>query len=151
MRHKSTAWQFMAPERRAAQGSVCLTFVLVLALALLPAAPAIGSEDEARKLSATEITALLSGRTALGEHRGKATRQYFDPTGWTDYLAEGGRPDRGKWRVDTARDQYCSQWGALGGWSCYDVTTDGQRYYWSRPGDDDRSPFTMVDGHKMTF
>jgi hypothetical protein len=125
----------MAPERRAAQGSVCLTFALFLVLTLLPTTPAAG--DDARKLTAPEITALLSGR--------------FDPTGWTDYLAEGSPPDRGKWRVDAGRDQYCSQWGAFGGWSCYDVTTDGQRYYWSLPGEDDRSPFTTLDGHKMTF
>jgi len=151
MRRKSTAWQFMAPERRAAQGSVCLTFALFLVLTLLPATPATATEDDARKLTAPEITALLSGRTALGEHRGTATRQYFDPAGWTDYLAEGSPPDRGKWRVDAGRDQYCSQWGAFGGWSCYDVTTDGLRYYWSLPGEDDRSPFTTVDGHKMTF
>jgi hypothetical protein len=31
------------------------------------------------------------------------------------------------------------------------VTTDGQHYYWSLPDEGDRSPFTMVDGHKMTF
>jgi hypothetical protein len=102
----------MAPERRAAQSSVCLTFALFLVLTLLPTTPAAG--DDARKLTAAEITALLSGRTAQGEHRGTATRQYFDPTGWTDYLAEGSPPDRGKWRVDAGRDQYCSQWGAFG-------------------------------------
>jgi hypothetical protein len=68
------AWRFMGPERPVARGSACLPFALVLVLALFPVGLAVGSEDKARKLSADEITALLSGRTALGEHRGTATR-----------------------------------------------------------------------------
>ncbi len=126
------------------------TLPVLLLLALVLAASAT-ADEAATKLTAAEIETLLSGRTALGEHRGTATRQYFDPSGWTDYLAEGARPDRGSWRVDAERDQYCSQWGPFGGWSCYDVTSDGERYYWSLPEDGYRSPFTLVDGHKMTF
>lgn len=119
---------------------------LLLSAAIFPAVAA----DE-RKLTGEDILTLLSDRTALGENRGKATRQYFDPAGWTDYLEQGGRPDRGKWRVDKARGQYCSQWGNFGGWSCYDVTTDEDRYYWTQPGTDYHSPFTVVKGYQMKF
>lgn len=148
MRRRNTAFRSRGPNRPTRRGAWKALPALVLTLALV--APANAQDDET-KLTAAEITTLLSDRTALGEHRGTATRQYFDPSGWTDYLAEGAQPDRGTWRVDAARDQYCSEWGPFGGWSCYDVTTDGERYYWSRPADGTRSPFTMVDGHKLTF
>ena len=112
---------------------------------------ALDASAEERKLSGEEIAALLTDRTAIGEHRGKPTRQYFDPSGWTDYYEKGGRPDRGKWRVDKAKGQYCSQWGLMGGWSCYDVTSDGERFYWAQSGTDYHSPFTTVDGYQMKF
>ena len=102
------------------------------------------------KLTAAEILKLLEDRTALGRDRGKATRQYFDPSGWTEYQSEGGPPDRGRWRVDETQERYCSKWGAFGGWSCYDVLSDGERYYWAQ-GESYRSPFTLIEGYKMGF
>ena len=102
------------------------------------------------KLTAEEIQELLAGRTALGNWRGTTTRQYFGSTGATVYLEEGGVPDQGKWKVDKAKDQYCSWW-ERSGWSCYDVETDGTLYYWVTPSSDYRSPFTMTDGRQMEF
>ena len=126
-----------------------LPFAVVLIFGLFVSGNLIALDE--RKLDDKEIKLLLANRTALGENRGIATRQFFDPAGWTDYLEQGGRPDRGKWRVDENRGEYCSQWGSFGDWSCYAVTTDGRRYYWTQPGTDYRSPFTMVDGYKMAF
>ncbi|WP_282607751.1 hypothetical protein [Pelagibius sp. Alg239-R121] len=103
---------------------------------------------EERRLEAAEITALLTGQTALGENRGRDTRQYFDASGRTDYVERGGQVDPGKWRVDDAKNQYCSLW-ARGGWACYDITTDGTRYYWV--GEGYHSPFSMVEGRKLKF
>ena len=119
---------------------------LLLAVLMASTTPLLAGEE--RKLSGQEILELLNDRTALGEHRGKATRQYFDPSGWTDYLSEGSPPDRGKWRVEG--NQYCSKWGSFGGWSCYDVSFDGKTYFWIQ-GEDYRSPFTVVAGYKMSF
>ncbi len=106
------------------------------------------AQAEDRKLDAAEITELLTGKTALGENRGRDTRQYFDASGVTDYVERGGEVDPGKWRVDDARGQYCSLW-ARGGWACYDVVTDGSLYYWI--GEGYRSPFTMTDGRALAF
>lgn len=121
---------------------------LIAALAVFTLQPADGSANE--KLTAEEIQKLLDGRTALGNWRGTDTRQYFASTGLTIYLPKGGVPDQGKWKVDEAKDQYCSWW-ERGGWACYDVETDGTTYYWVTPGNDYRSPFTMTDGQKMDF
>ncbi len=106
------------------------------------------SHAQERKLEAAEISALLSGGTALGENRGRDTRQYFDASGTTDYVERGGQVDPGKWRIDDTQNQYCSLW-ARGGWACYDITTDGEKYYWVGVGY--RSPFTMTPGRALKF
>ena len=117
----------------------------VLAGSLFCMADAVAEE---RKLAAAEISALLTGKTALGENRGRHTRQYFDASGRTDYVERGGQVDPGKWRVDEAQDKYCSLW-ARGGWACYDVTTDGKGYFWVAEGY--RSPFSMIEGRNLKF
>ncbi|NIA68919.1 hypothetical protein HBA54_09970 [Pelagibius litoralis] len=123
-------------------------FALAVSLAALCLQSADVLADD--KLTAGQIQQLLDGRTALGNWRGTDTRQYFETSGATVYLPEGGVPDEGKWKVDEAKDQYCSWW-QRGGWACYDVETDGTTYYWVTPGDDYRSPFTMTDGRQMSF
>ncbi|WP_299622002.1 hypothetical protein [Pelagibius sp.] len=121
---------------------------LVAGLTVFASLPFPALADE--KLTAAEIRTLLDGRTALGNWRGTDTRQYFATSGLTVYLEKGGIPDEGKWRVDEAKNQYCSWW-QRGGWSCYDVETDGATHYWVSPGSDYRSPFTMTDGRQMGF
>lgn len=106
------------------------------------------SHAQERKLEAAEITSLLTGQTALGENRGRDTRQYFDVSGKTDYVERDGQIDPGKWRVNETTNQYCSLW-ARGGCACYDVTTDGKNYYWV--GEGYRSPFTMTHGRALKF
>lgn len=125
--------------------SVALSAAVVIAGLL---SGSMASHAEERKLEAAEITTLLTGQTALGENRGRDTRQYFHVSGKTDYVERGGQIDPGKWRIDEAKDQYCSLW-ARGGWACYDVTTDGAKYYWV--GEGYRSPFTMTDGRALKF
>ena len=120
--------------------------IVAASLAVLASLPAAAGE----KLTAAQIQKLLDGRTALGNWRGTDTRQFFESTGATVYLPKGGVPDEGKWKVDEAKNQYCSWW-QRGGWSCYDVETDGSTYYWVTPGNDYRSPFTMTDGRQMRF
>lgn len=123
------------------------------ALALTLSAGAAMADE--RKLDAAEIAALLTGNTALGENRGRPTRQSFQANGITFYLEKDAPPTRGRWRVDEARGKYCSLW-AMGGWSCYDVTTNGESgeaalYHWSLPGSDYHSPFTMLPGEHLKF
>ena len=70
-------------------------------------------------------------------------------------MEKGAPLSRGRWRVDEAQDKYCSYW-AMGGWSCYDVTTNGASgeaalYHWSLPDSDYHSPFTIVPGEHLKF
>lgn len=121
---------------------------LLLAVVLGAFVSAGTATAEERKLNAAEISALLTGKTALGENRGRDTRQYFAASGRTDYVERGGEVDPGKWRVDEAQNKYCSLW-ARGGWACYDITSDGEGYFWVAEGY--RSPFTMIEGRNLNF
>lgn len=80
-------------------------------------------------LTAEEIRTLLSGNAAVGAWNGTPYRQYFDPDGSTVYLAEGGAPDPGKWRVEPSTNKFESWWGP-GGWTPYEVSSDGDAYFW---------------------
>ncbi|MEM7168801.1 MAG: hypothetical protein AAF530_01430 [Pseudomonadota bacterium] len=126
---------------------VCLSVLLAAGMVLPLQA---GSKLEDGKLSGEEIAALLTDRTALGEHRGVPTRQFFAAAGWTDYLAKGTQPDRGRWKVDMEQGKYCSEWNNSGKWPCYDIMREDGTLYWVQ-GDHYKSPFSMTDGHKMSF
>ena len=106
------------------------------------------AEAEQRKLPAGEISAALSGKTAIST-AGAPYRQYFDPNGVTLYLPDGGAIDPGKWRVDAGKQQYCSWW-ARGGWSCYDVfqTAEDENLWRSASGRD--YPARLVEGRQLT-
>ena len=85
------------------RGSLAAVWAAVLLVGLFTASA--GQAAEERKLDAAEITTLLTGKTALGENRGRDTRQHFDASGRTDYVEHGGQLDPGKWRVDESREQ----------------------------------------------
>lgn len=125
-----------------------LAFAVAFGLAGIILQPAAGYADE--KLTADEIQVLLKGHTALGNWRGAETRQYFDADGSTIYLDVDTSPEEGKWKVDEAKNQYCSWWERTG-WSCYNVETDGRMYYWVSPDDAYRSSFMMTDGRQLGY
>ena len=62
------------------------------------------------KLQAHEITALLSGNTAVGRWQGNQYRQFFGADGQTIFAQEGTRSTLGQWRLDLERDEYQSLW-----------------------------------------
>lgn len=99
-------------------------------------------------LTAQEIQDLLSGNTISGDWNG-AYKQYFEAGGFTIYIPENGRTDRGRWRVNTNTNSYESLWAA-GGWTAYRVTNDGNTYYWVS-SDGVPRPFTVEQGKQVDW
>ncbi|MEL6219681.1 MAG: hypothetical protein AAFR79_14630 [Pseudomonadota bacterium] len=126
----------MSPLRRA-----FLTTLLVL--------PAMQVSADPVTLTAAEVSALLSGRTAVGDWNGTPYRQYFDPNGRTVYQPKGGRPDEGKWRTSSATAAYESWW-ERSGWSGYAIAREQDTLYWVESSGK-RHAFEVVDGRKLGF
>ena len=98
--------------------------------------------DEIRTLTAAEITDLLTGNTTIGLWSGTPYRQHFYPTGQTTYIAQGGRPEYGRWRVNAATNKYESEWARPGAWSAYGIAQQGDQYLWVE-FDGSMQPFTV--------
>ncbi len=129
-----------SPTRRAALAAL-LTVPLLLA--------AVDGRAGERRLDAAEIEAMLSGNTAISVGGGTAYKQYFDPSGATTYVPEGGAPSPGKWRADAAEDHYCSYWEPSG-WDCYEVYSEGSdSIIWVAPGSGTRYPARVVLGDQL--
>lgn len=128
------------------------TLPLTAALILTLSAPAMGQEGG--KLTAAEIVELLTGNTALSQHRGKPTRQSFSDSGVTFYQEEGAPLTRGLWRADESRDEYCSNWPPAGGWACYAIVRDvdaGEGHYRWQSASGYDEPFTVRAGKDLSF
>ena len=98
------------------------------------------------KLQEHEITALLSGNTAVGVWEGSNYRQYFDPDGTTIYAQEGARSARGEWRVQEG--EYQSIWPGDADWEGWFVMEYAGAYYWvskSTPP----TPFRVLEGEQL--
>ena len=112
------------------------------ALCLIAAIPAFPAAAEAKTLTATEITALLSDRKISGDWNGTRYTQSFSATGHTVYIPEGGRADAGRWRVNSDTDAYESFW-ERSGWSSYSVVHEAGGLYWV-DATGARHPFELV-------
>lgn len=100
------------------------------------------------KLKASEITALLSGNTAVGDLGGASYRQYFDPKGVTVYVQDGTQPRQGEWRVDILRDEFKSIWPRDTRWEGWFVMVYQGDYFWvskSTPP----TLFKVLDGKQL--
>ncbi len=103
---------------------------------------------EARKLDAAEIAAALTGNTVEGIWGRTPYRSYFDGNGLTLYKPKGRPADRGRWKVDESKHQYCSWW-ERSGWSCYDLYRDGDSIIWGIPGTATRYPSDLLEGKQL--
>ena len=122
------------------------TPVALLALAILLATGPARAEP--KKLTAAGIAEALAGNTIEGLWGATPYRSYFDADGTTLYQAEGRPVDRGRWRADAAKDQYCSWW-EQSGWSCYEIYREGETIIWAIPRSDTRYPSTLLEGRRL--
>lgn len=116
--------------------------------AVEPAEPVVQIESGAVLVSADEIEAALSGNTVVGNWVGEDYRQFFDPSGETIYLPDGGNISNGQWRVNVQSGQYESLWPSDPAWDTYDVLRDGDQWYWTGGGVV-MSPFTVLEGNQL--
>lgn len=82
------------------------------------------------KLTATQITDLLTGNTAVGKWDGTPYRQFFGADGVTIYAQDGARSARGEWRIDTQRNEYQSIWPKDEDWEGWYVMKYAGAHYW---------------------
>lgn len=100
--------------------------------AIFGAALAVGAahaQPTAVKLTASEITQLLTGNTAIGVWEG-AYRQFFGADGVTLFAQDGVRTARGEWRVDVEEDEYQSLWASDVDWEGWFIMQWHEEYYW---------------------
>ena len=97
----------------------------LIVLAGFLASPALA---QSVKLTEAQITALLSGNTAVGVWQGASYRQFFDPDGRTIYAQDGARSSVGQWRVQN--EEYQSIWPADADWQGWFVMEFAGDYYW---------------------
>lgn len=110
---------------------------------------------ETNPVTEVELQELLAGNTIIGDWFGEPYRQFFDQDGTTTYVPDGARPSTGQWRVDAVSGNYESWWNDRDGWERYEVTGDGDAFYWSEVGADGTtsgrpSPFTVVEGNQLS-
>jgi len=119
--------------------------VFILAVVVAFAAPAAA---QSVKLTADQITELLTGNTAIGKWEGNRYRQFFGSDGVTIYAQEGSRSTRGEWRVDAASDEYQSIWPNDAEWEGWVVIEYAGAYYWASKKTPP-TPFRVEEGEKL--
>jgi len=127
------------PRTRAAIAAIAVSLMLMQQTGIAETA------SGATPLTAAEITALLSGNTAVGAWSGTPYRQIFTASGQTTYAAENAPLDYGRWRVNVGTDKYESEWSRPGAWSAYGISRKDALYYWVE-GDGDMQSFTIEPG-----
>ena len=91
---------------------------------------ASGAVAQSVKLTADQITELLTGNSAVGKWEGAEYRQYFATDGSTIYAQPEARSTIGEWRVDTERDEYQSIWPGDADWEGWYVMEYAGAYFW---------------------
>jgi hypothetical protein len=82
------------------------------------------------KLTADEMSALLTGNTAVGLWNGTPYRQYFGADGATIYAQKNTKSAFGKWRIDANEDEYQSIWPSDDEWEGWYIMEYSKAYYW---------------------
>ena len=100
------------------------------------------------KLTAAQISDLLTGDTAVGKWDGARYRQFFGANGVTIYAQEGARSARGEWRIDQTRDEYQSIWPRDDAWEGWYVMEYAGAYYWVSKATPP-TPFRVEQGEQL--
>ncbi|MEJ6389419.1 hypothetical protein [Gymnodinialimonas ulvae] len=120
----------------------------LLTTAAIWAATALNAQPVAVQLDADEVTALLTGNTAIGDWDGVPYRQYFGEDGVTLFAQTEARTTRGQWRIDPESDEYQSLWPGDDDWEGWIVMVWMDEYYWlsrSTPP----TVFEVVEGQQL--
>jgi len=118
-------------------------------LALSFALVAMPVRAEPVALTASEIESLLTGKTAVGDWKGRAYRQYFNEDGSTIFAMRRSQSTLGEWRVNSETDQYESKWSEPE-WEAYGLAREGSTLFWT--GDDlEPQAFELVDGADLLW
>jgi len=119
-------------------------------MGLLLSLPGLGmavAQTAQETLTGPEIEALLSGNTIVGTWSGTPYRQYYAADGTTINVAEDGRADEGRWRVNAETDEYESWWRSTG-WTPYAlVRTEDGNHAWING--DRLEPFRVLPGRQI--
>jgi len=106
------------------------------------------AQAQSVKLQSHEITALLSGNTAVGTWEGTPYRQYFDPDGSTIFAQPEARSSVGKWRVDAERQEYQSIWPSDAAWEGWYVMEYAGDFFWVSKRTPP-TPFKVIEGQQL--
>jgi len=99
-------------------------------IAVLLMLGASASHAQSVKLADHEISALLSGNTALGIWQGVQYRQYFAEDGTSIFAQEGTKSALGRWRVDTTADEFQSIWARDTIWEGWYIMVYAGAFFW---------------------
>ena len=99
-------------------------------IAVLLMLGASASHAQSVKMADHEISALLSGNTALGIWQGVQYRQYFAEDGTTIFAQEGTKSALGRWRVDTTADEFQSIWARDTIWEGWYIMVYAGAFFW---------------------
>ncbi|HEY9037506.1 MAG TPA: hypothetical protein VIN05_00990 [Roseovarius sp.] len=95
------------------------------------------------RMSAEEISRLLSGNTAEGQWEGKAYKSYFAADGTTIFAPGNADALIGKWRVNSDSQELESFFDAVG-WTGYAVVRTDTGFAWMKDGE--AYPFLVFEG-----
>ena len=121
--------------------------IAIIGLALMFATPLFA---QSVKLTAAEISTLLTGNTAVGVWEGAKYRQFFNEDGSTIYAKEGGRFLLGEWQIDVSRDEYQSIWAGDVEWEGWYVMEYLGTYFWVSKRTPP-TPFKMLEGQRLSM
>jgi hypothetical protein len=121
--------------------------IAIIGLALMFATPLFA---QSVKLTAAEISTLLTGNTAVGVWEGAKYRQFFNEDGSTIYAKEGGQFLLGEWQIDVSRDEYQSIWAGDVEWEGWYVMEYLGTYFWVSKRTPP-TPFKMLEGQRLSM
>ena len=120
-------------------------FLIILAMSIGHMAQA-----QSVKLTAAQISALLTDNTAVGTWQGQKYRQFFGDDGKTVYAQFATRSTVGRWRIDNNIDEYQSIWPNQKEWEGWYVMEYAGAYYWVSKATPP-TPFRIEQGQNLNW
>jgi hypothetical protein len=119
-----------------------IRFAFTIAFAVI----AGGADAQSVKLGTSDMSALLTGNTAVGLWDGVPYRQYFGPDGVTIFAPLDAKPEHGQWRLQN--DEFQSKWPDDEDWEGWYIMEYAGVWHWvskSTPP----TQFEMLEGNHL--